>query len=109
MYNELSVYASVGDNTVLNAVFNITGNPIPSSTWRIKSDNMILPSIGKYSLQIPGQLAINNIAVEDFNVYLFTATNNIGNDVTVEISLLEIGKQLLCLHAGCLQSIRAKM
>ncbi len=84
------VYASVGDNVLLNAVFNITGNPTPLSTWR--RNGIILSSSDKYSFTIPGQIYVENLSVVDFNLYVFTVGNNIGNDIIVEISLLETGK-----------------
>ena len=89
-----SVYASVGDmNTTLTALWNLSGNPFPSSWWDVGDKRINLDD--QFSSKFPGQLIITNILKEDFGQYTFTASNGIRQDLNMTISLLEIGKQLV--------------
>ena len=88
-----SVYASVGDNTTLTALWNLSGNPFPSSWWGVGDKRINLDD--QFSSKFPGQLIITNVLKEDFGQYTFTASNGIRQDLNMTVSLLEIGKQLV--------------
>lgn len=96
------MFASVGDTVELIAATNVNGKPTPSTLWRI--NNHPIEVSGRYSAEVAGQLLIQNIVVADFGVYNFIASNGIGENLTTEIILSEIG---IYSTSYCNHSIRS--
>lgn len=94
---DVQLYSSIGNSVNITATTKIKGNPTPNITWVSPNITEIMPG-GRYyqSPDTPGILTINDLQLSDFGVYRFIASNGVGNDATLDISLTLLGKLAIC-------------
>ena len=86
-----NVYALLGDVTNITAATSIGGNPFPNITWIDPHGNKI-NSTGRFMQPTAGILQIQNLQENDFGNYTFVASNGIGNDSEITVSLVQLGE-----------------
>ena len=84
-------FALLGDVTNVTAAGSIGGNPLPNTTWIDPRGNEI-NSTGRFTQPAVGTLQIRNLQESDFGNYTFVASNGIGSDSEIMVSLVQFGE-----------------
>ncbi len=92
--NSVIFAAKLGDSIDIIAAMDINGNPTPSLTW-FDPNNTAISYGGRFLQNVEGTLTIQDLELTDFGNYRFVASNDIGNNADVNLSLIQLSKSRL--------------
>ena len=88
------VYVITNNDVIITSYTNISGNPIPSSSWS-KDGGLSILSDGRFNSDILGQLMITSVLLSDGGHYNNTLENTVVNttlSISNIIELVVVGK-----------------
>ena len=88
------VYVITNNDVIITSYTNVSGNPIPSSSWS-KDGGLSISSGGRFNTDILGQLMITSVLLSDVGYYNNTLENTVVNttlSISNIIELVVIGK-----------------
>lgn len=88
---ESRIFALLGDTINITAARRISGNPVPTASWKGPESNNIELE-GRFSQPDEGTLKIETLQPNDFGNYTFTASNGIGNDKEITVALIQLSE-----------------
>ena len=88
------VYVITNNDVIITSYTNVSGNPIPSSSWS-KDGGLSISSGGRFNTDILGQLMITSVLLSDTGYYNNTLENTVVNttlSISNIIELVVVGK-----------------
>ena len=89
------VYVITNNDVIITSYTNISGNPIPSSSWSKDGGGLSISSGGRFKTNILGQLMITSVLLSDVGYYNNTLENTVVNttlSISNIIELVVVGK-----------------
>ena len=91
---QLVIYEFIGATASITAATRIDGNPQPNVSW-MNPNNTEIKFEGRFLQPEVGKLMITDLQLDDFGQYIFTASNGVGKNIEINVTLIQIGELVL--------------